>query len=216
MNPSSSTSILPSTTTYLLRQMLLASNRSQTINLKIVKQLGLVKSISARLGIPIPALGVAPLFEDVQLIKRTRPNWALYNVYHDPLWKTGYFPIPRADLRRLHRLYRNGIEFDALYVAHELPLDFNPVTDHLELSLIKPAPPEASTQLARNFGAVSDAVVATYAAVLRKPVHALAAAGKSRTALLTDPILMGAIVPPGTNPEPGVQAVWFLLAAWRW
>lgn len=216
MKHSSNTSVLPATTTTLLRQVLLASNHSPAIDPRIVKKLSLVKSISAQVGVAVPALGVAPLFEDVKLLTQTRPNWAFYNVSHDPLWQTGRFPIPRRHLRRLKRLYHGGIEFDALYVAHELPPDFDPETDYLDLSLIEPAPSEGSIRLARTFGVVSDAVVKTYAATVRKPVQALAAARRTDLALLTDPILMGAIVSPGVNPEPGMQAMWFLLAAWRW
>ncbi len=216
MNRSSTTSVLPSTTTTLLRQMLLASNHFPAIDLRIVKQIRLVKSISAQMGISIPILGTAPLFEDVKLVTQTQPNWAFYNVSHDPLWQTGRFPIPRRHLHRLKGLYNSGIEFDALYVAHELPPDFDPETDHLDLSLIEPAPSDRSVKLAHTFGIVSDTVVKTYAAIVRKPIQALAAFKESGVALLTDPILMGALVAPGVNPEPGVQAMWFLLAAWRW
>lgn len=216
MNRSSTTAALPTTTTALLRQMLLASNHSPAIDVRIVKQLRLVKSISAQMGIPVPVLGTAPLFEDVKLVTQTRPNWAFYNVCHDPLWQTGRFPIPRRHLHHLKGLYNSGIEFDALYVAHELPPDFDPEADHLDLSLIEPAPSNRSVKLAHTVGVVSDAVVKTYATVVRKPIQMLAAARENGVALLTDPILMGALVSPGVNPEPGVQAMWFLLAAWRW
>ncbi|HLO13657.1 MAG TPA: hypothetical protein VK206_02435 [Anaerolineales bacterium] len=216
MNNQRNTSILPSTTSYLLQQMLLISNRSMVIDRRIVKRLSLVKSISARTGVVIPSLGIAPLFEEVKLITQTRPNWAFYNVQHDPLWQRGHFPIPRKHLHRLNQLYRNGIEFDALYIAHELPPEFDSETDHLELSLIEPEPPQKSIRLAQGFGVVSDGIVATYGAVIRKPVRGLAAISKIGAKILLDPILMGALVPPGVNPEEGVQAAWFLLAAWRW
>jgi hypothetical protein len=75
---------------------------------------------------------------------------------------------------------------------------------------------EKATRLAQRFGVVTDAIVTTYAAAVRKPIQALATVGGTSMALLTDPILMGALVPPGVNPEEGVQAAWFLLAAWRW
>lgn len=216
MNRSNKTSILPASTTALLQKILLASNHSEAIDLRIVKRLRLVKSISAQMGVPVPILGTAPLFEDVKLITQTQPNWAFYNVSHDPLWQAGRFPVPRRHLNRLKQLYYGGAEFDALYVAHELPSNFDPVMDPLDLGLIEPAPSATSLHLARTFGVVSDTVVKTYAAAIRKPTEALAAAGKAGVARLTDPILMGALVSPGVNPEPGVQATWFLLAAWSW
>ena len=203
-------------TAYLLRQMLVVSQPLRSIQQPLINRAKLVKSISVEKGIPLPILGTNPLFDGVKLITNTTPNWALYNLSHDPLWQAGKFPIPRQHLWRLNQLYRGGIEFDALYVAHELPADFNYKNDHLELRFIKPSPPKTALQLAQKFGVTTDVIVSIYAAAIRKPIQALTVAVNNASVILRDPILMGTIIPPGVNPDEGVPAVWFLLAVWRW
>ena len=203
-------------TIYLLQQMLKVSNQSTAISNSLVERAKMVRSISVAKGIPIPELGINPLFAGVKIVTNTTPNWAIYNISQDPLWHSGNFPVPRNDLRRLNQLYLGGIEFDAMYVAHELPIGFDHENDSLELSLIEPAPPMQAIGLAQKIGLATDGIVAMYAAASRKPFQALAMVGNKGSTILRDPILMGTIVPPRFNPEEGVPAVWFLLAAWRW
>ena len=161
-------------------------------------------------------LGVAPLFDGVRLMTRTHPNWAFYNLSHDPLYKAGKFPLPGCELRRLQRLYRSGVQFDAMYVAHELPADFRPSQDKLELSLFVPVPPAIAIRLADGLGRSANGIVSTCLALTGKPLAIMASAGAGVATVLLDPVLMGVVVPPGVNPDPDVPAVWFLLAAWRW
>ena len=205
-----------SNNTYLLRQMLASSNQTTAIDKQLINRAELVKSISAAKRVPVSILGSAPLFDGSKLVTRTTPNWALYNLSQDPLWQNGKFPIPVKHLQRLNTLYRGGVEFDALYVAHELPMDFQPDHDRLELSLVEPPPPATAMRLAHGLGLATDSILATYAAAIRKPFKTLAVASTTGFAVLRDPVLMGAVIPPGVNPEAGVSAVWFLLAAWRW
>jgi hypothetical protein len=199
-----------------LESILAVSGPSTTAGRSLIQRAKWVRAVSLENGIPLRVLGVRPLFDQVRVVTQTTPNWALYNLSHDPLWQTGKFPIPRRHLGRLNQLYRTGVEFDVLYVAHELPVDFDPEVDPLELELFKPGPPRTVLQLAQRFGAITDGILSTYAAALRRPIQALTVAGLNSSSVLRDPILMGAVIPSGVNPEEGVPAVWFLLAAWRW
>lgn len=216
MNTQSQTRATLSSTAYLLRHMLVTSHRTIAIATPLIERAEQVKYLAAMKGLSFPVLGAAPLFDGLKLVTSTTPAWALYNLSHDPLWQTGSFPIPAKHLRRLRRLYRAGAEFDALYVAHELPPDFRPEQEHLELSLVAPPPPVAATRLSQRLGRTTDGILALYAATLGKSIKVLALTGAAGLLLLRDPILMGTVIPPGINPEPGVPAVWFLLAAWRW
>lgn len=216
MNAHNSTNKLLKGTEYKLRQLLIPSPQPPVVVKALDDRAEIVRSISAKTGISIPILGQAPLFDDYKLVTHTAPNWVIYNLSHDPLWKNGKFPIPLIHLERLKHLYRRGIEFDALYVAHELPLDFCSDSDPLELSLVKPAPPIIATRLSEGLGLAADSILATYARAIKVPVKGLAIAGATGLAILRDPVLIGAIIPPATNPQVGVPAIWFLLAAWRW
>lgn len=201
---------------HLLHHMIVPSHQSSVTEKSLMEKAEMVRTICLAQRISVPVLGVNPLFDHVKLVTHTTPNWAVYNLSHDPLWQTGKFPIPLHHVRRLKRLYRGGIEFDALYVAHELPMDFDHKNDRLELGLIKPSPPKNALQLAQKLGVATDGIVSIFAAAIRKPFQSLVVAGNHASAILRDPILMGAIIQPGVNPDEGVPAVWFLLAAWRW
>jgi hypothetical protein len=216
MNPQPKTQIVPASTTFLLQQMIAASNQLPGARNTMIKRAEAVRTLASTHGLELPVLGTAPLFDGVRLINRTTPNWAVYNLSHDPLFQNGSFPVPGRDLRRLQRMYRSGIQFDAIYMAHELPPDFRPGVDELELSLFVPTPPEKATRLADRLGRTSEGIVSTCLAVAGKPFTLLTAAGATAVAVLRDPILMGTVVPAGANPDPGIPAVWFLLAAWRW
>jgi hypothetical protein len=210
------TYLSPTSNAYLLRQILAVSNQTTVLAKPLIDRAKLVRAIASAKRVSVPVLGNAPLFNGVKLVTRTTPNWALYNLSHDPVWQSGKFPIPMKHLWRLNRLYRGGIEFDALYVAHELPLDFRPDHDRLELGLVEPPPPTTALRVAEVLGRTTDGILTLYAATIRKPIKALAIASATGLAILRDPVLMGAVIPPGTNPESGVPAVWFLLAAWKW
>jgi hypothetical protein len=199
-----------------LESILAVSGPSTPAGRSLIQRAKWVRSISAEKGIPLPILGIRPLFDQVRLVTQTTPHWALYNLSHDPLWQNGKFPMPRRHLRRLKHLYRIGVEFDVLYAAHELPVEFDPENDALELELFKPGPPRAALQLAQRLGVITDGILSTYAAAIRRPIQALTVVSRHSSSVLQDPVLMGAVIPSGVNPEEGIPAVWFLLAAWRW
>jgi hypothetical protein len=207
---------IASSTATTLRLMLANNHISTSVDRSLVEKTDQVRSLSASAHQPIQMLGFKPLFDGVKVLSQASPAWALYNLSRDPLWISGRFPIPARHLLRLYILHYAGIEFDALYVAHELPLDFLPGSQSLECSLIAPGPPALATELSHHLGHATDRIVSAYAHVIRKPIRAMALQGATGLAILRDPVLLGAVIPRRTNPEPGVPAAWFLLAAWRW
>ena len=126
MNTNPNAQIVPVSTTLLLRQMITVSGRHMPVENILALRAETVRTLARTNRLELPVLGAAPLFDVVRLVTRTRPNWALYNLSHDPLYNTGKFPIPARDLHRLQRLYRAGIQFEAMSVAHELPADCRP------------------------------------------------------------------------------------------
>lgn len=202
---------------YLHIQKALTNSRTTVcVERSLASQVEQVKRIAATTGLTFPILAAKPLVDRFELVTKTTPYWVLYNLAYDPLWKEGAFPVPMEHLQRLQILYRAGVEFDALYVAHELPLDFQPHQDKLDSQVLAPAPPVVATKLSHHLGVATDGLLKLCAAAIRKPVKMLAGGTAATLELLRDPILMGTVISPGSNPEAGVPAVWFLLAAWRW
>ena len=216
MHTQSVTRITPIHTAVLLRQMAVASRQQMPLGHSLAQRAcGVIeRARTSRLEIPI--LGSAPLFDDTKLMTRTRPAWAYYNLRRDPLYLAGRFPIPAQHLRQLRRMEKAGIQFDAFYVAHELPSDFRPEQDALTLNVLQPAPPAQALRLADDLGLAADRILSVCASLAGVPFALLATAGSGVSAILRDPVLLGALVPPGVDPDPGVPAIWFLLAAWRW
>ena len=216
MNTTSKPTALPVATAVVLRQVLSLYAQPAPQERRLARQAELVHRLARINRLDLPLLGRAPLFDGVKLIANTRPAWALYNLSQDPVYKQGRFPLPARDLRRLQRINKAGIHFEALAVAHELPATFRPGYDKLDPCLFIPAPPANATRLAAGLGTLADGMLSTCLAVMGKPLTFMAPAAAAVAAVLLDPILMGAVVPLGVDPQEGVPALWYLLAAWRW
>ena len=216
MNANSKAHTLPTATAMVLRQALSICGQATPVESRLARRAEMVHRLARMHRLDAPLLGPAPLFDGVRLIIRTRPAWALYNLSSDPIFEQGAFPLPARDLRRLQRMYMAGIQFDALAVAHELPETFRLGNDQLELSLFIPAPPPAATRLAAGLGRLANGILSSCLAMAGKPLAVMASAGEGIAAVLRDPVLLGAIIPPGVNPVEGTPAIWYLLAAWRW
>jgi hypothetical protein len=169
--------------------------------------------------LPIRYLGTMPLFPNHRVYPGRERDWVLLPLAADPLIQhpDGY-PIPTRVLRDLRRIVRGGVDFDALYVAHEtLPgavREGRPIPHAAWL----PPPPAAMQRLSRRLGAVSGALW-TLAAL---PVAASAAVGgllnrgaaDLGVAVGLDPVLLGVVVGRGRRVRSGEPAAWFYLAHW--
>jgi hypothetical protein len=180
-------------------------------------------------GLAVPYLGAMPLFSGHRVYPGRQYDWVLVNLAEDPLFhdRDG-FPIPTAILERLRAIERAGVDFDALYVAHELEKGRIHDGQPLTAEMLQPPPPKAVEQLSARLGdaaprmwataavpllasaAVSAAIAS--AAVMVGPALIAAAA----TCMTLDPILLCTIVAPGRSVQPGEAACWFYLSHWRY
>lgn len=183
----------------------------------------------AQAGLPVPYLGVTPLFLGHRVYRALTCEWVLTPVAEDPLYhdRDGY-PIPRAILRHLKAIQRAGIEFDALYVAHEVERGVVREGGPIPLEAIMPPPPRAVQEVSRKLGnaaGIAWEIAAAPLAVSAMACGAMVAAGLVALPLVAaaasmcamgDPILFGAVVAPGKPVRVGEPAAWFLLAAWNY
>jgi hypothetical protein len=158
----------------------------------------------------------APLFAGQRLIAGKRSDWLLVNLAEDPLFHDpDGFPVPGSVLKQIRAIAMAGVDFDALYVAHELPLGI--ARPGRLITREQLAPPASTTALrrARALGGVSAALWSAFAAPLRL-LSRLGAAGATSADAPTrlDPVLFGVIVAPGSTPAPGVPATWYYIAHW--
>jgi hypothetical protein len=174
-----------------------------------------------RQGIPgVRPLGFHPLFNHIRLIEAPQSDWLIFPMGKDPIYRQGNFPVPRKVLKHLRSVDGSGANFDALYIAHELPKNLIKQSDETAiLRAIAPAPPRDVAELSAKLGRIS---VGTLLGAFNIPWMEVAKTGLALGAvvataplLILDPVIFGAI----TLRRParvGDPSFFFILASWEW
>ena len=200
-----------------------------------------VSCTAAEAGVPVKCLGVQPLFDETRLYAGETSGWVLAPAEDDAHAQSGSFRVPRAQLADLHRLEYAGLNFPAIYVAHEVPNEqtirgtlparqthseidvvrqSRTITPTAARALVGPIPPPARTvRRSANMGQVATSIFKQMAKSV--PVMAGLATGAVAAPFVLlsqvefDPIIFGA-VPLYDTLMPGTPAVWFELTRWTW
>jgi hypothetical protein len=170
--------------------------------------------------VPLPYLGTMPLFGGHRLYEGQVADWILVNLAEDLLLhdKDG-FPLPERVMKHLWAVGRAGIEFDALYVAHETEKGRIQPGEPLTWEVIEPPPPRAVVHLSDRLAAASETIWSAAKAPLRLAKVGSRAIVDGAVAVapvvaLADPLLLGTIITPGRAIRVGEPACWFSLGAW--
>jgi len=202
----------------------------------------LVRRKAERAGVTIESLGTALLFDRPRAYSGASSDWVLLPADQDPAVAAG-MGIPRDQRDRLLLLATAGVNFPAIYIAHEVPKGVIPglegVQPHLENGepvtpmsrfheiaseeierAVEIPPPEQTVALTTSLGEAASLVGRTMLR-LAPVVGSLAIAPLLAVGALTsplaglDPVVFGAWT-GGPGPGSGTPAVWFALAQWRW
>jgi hypothetical protein len=179
-------------------------------------------------------LAVAETFSEVRICERDGVPWLVGPAQSDPFVAQGKLPIPAVAHRKLKGLRRSKVDFDAIYIAHELdrarvervlgcvPTGSRVVRTSVAVELVD-APPEpaaavrAAEGLGKIAGGVNVAIVASVPLVVgvaaAPALGAVAVAGALSTGL--DPMIIGVVTADGST-EAGTPGAWFVLAHWTW
>jgi hypothetical protein len=196
-----------------------------------------VVALARRAGVELECLGVQPLFDETRLYPGPERSWVLAPANDDPLVRRRELAIPGRELRTLARLLESGLDFPAVYVAHEVPTarlarvrlpgqvgiqpgGFASLDLLASQRLVDPVPvPAGTARIARRLGIGAGAVLKVLG--LGVPVAgaiagAVASAGSTGLrALALDPMVLGAWT-LDRRAVPGSPAAWFVLARWLW
>ena len=175
--------------------------------------------------LPCQFLGIMPLFDGHHVYQGSERDCGLMRLEEDPLYQSrdGY-PMPTQVKERLASIQDAGIDFDAIYVAHEVEkgslVEGRPIDP---LAVIPPPAPSIrrrSKQLgsiaAKLFKVAAAPLLAWSAASLAVASAGAVAAVGAMAAPLLDPVIFGVVVRPGSRPGPGELGCWFHLAQWRY
>jgi hypothetical protein len=197
-----------------------------------------VVALAGRAGVELECLGVQPLFAETRLYTGPDRSWVLAPAGDDPLVRRRELAIPRPELRALARLLEAGLDFPAVYLAHEVPTTrlagadlarrtaalqpggFASLDLHASQRLVDPVPvPPRTARVARRLGAGAGAllkVLGLGVPVVGTVAGATVSAGSAAMrALALDPMVLGAWT-LDRRADPGAPAAWFVLARWLW
>jgi len=178
-----------------------------------------VQAQAVRSRLPVRYLGSMPVFGGHRVYSGSRTDWVLLNVADDPLLGDRHgFPIPEHILKELRRTARE-IDFDAVFVAHEVPRGAIAEDRPLPAEAVLPPPPRTVQGLSAGLGAAG-VVLWSFAALPPVGSGLLASLLAGATALLggasLDPVLLGVVTAPNRPADPGEPAAWFYLGHWAY
>jgi hypothetical protein len=191
-----------------------------------------------RAGVELTCLGSHPLFPETRLYPGPVTSWVLAPAYDDPLVRRGEMAVPKPELRILARLLKAGLDFPAVYVAHEVPTDrlaraglpsdlrvlqpgsFATLDVAASQRLVDQVPvPARTARVARQLGTGAGTLLKLLGLAVPAAsavVGATASAGAAAMRMLAlDPMVLGAWT-LDRRTDPGTPAVWFVLARWLW
>jgi hypothetical protein len=168
--------------------------------------------------LPVEYLGTGPLFDGHRVYSGRRYDWVLANLPDDPLFhdRDG-FPVPKQVLKDLRAVQKSGVDFDALYVAHQVPRGTVYEGERLRAEMLMPPPSRAMQRLSGYLGVIGRVLWA----LASLPIIACGAIG--RLLLVTtaveavaglDPVVLGVVVGPERPVVSGEPAAWFYLTHW--
>jgi hypothetical protein len=110
-------------------------------------------AIVAQHDFPVTFIGAAPALDGTHLFRGQNTDWALINMAQDPLYTQERMPMPERVKRELKGYIRAGMNFEAVFVAHEFEAGRLAPGQPLTIDVI--APP-ASPGFARRADALSN------------------------------------------------------------
>lgn len=174
-------------------------------------------------GLATRFLGYAPMFRGhPKIFRGQRSDWAMMNLTDDPTFVDGRMIVPRVVARDIRKTLKAGIDFDAIYVAHEIPTNSVQLGQKVPLDLIMPPPPQ---RLLRRIAWIERIVAGWWSGIWSTTRGVLAGAAMG-VAVATfplsvafasaDPILFGVNFASdyiyGSDPI----GMWYYLTHWDW
>ena len=177
-----------------------------------------ITQVAAAKQLPVQHSFNAPLFTGTITIPGPERDWHLMPLTEDPAWNNKHgFPVPRDILAQLRRIEEAQLDFDTIYIAHEMPkaAGYLPGPTESARHLAPPVSSKAQRHAAAMGATAANLVKAAFAPVLLTGAVAVAATAVASMAFL-DPILFGIVADPNNEMVPGSAAAWVYLCHWDW
>jgi len=203
-----------------------------------------IAEVTVQNNLPVRFVGYGLPFSGRRDFTNASTDWSMFNLLDDEAWKSQNFQIPEIIRRDLDRIWRAGLNFDQLYVAHEFEKGKIKAGQPIPLTLLLPPPPTQALAQAQQAGEVADSMwkmlkttVGGTAKITKRAATALSktalsaaetsarvgnAAGEVTAATVAsvganlDPLIFGVILDRKEARSKTPLAMWYYLTHWTW
>jgi len=178
-------------------------------------------AITVREGFPVTLIGAAPAVSEMRVYRGQETDWVLMNLSSDPLYTQMRMPLPNHVKKELKAYVRAGLDFEAIYVAHEIEAGRLTAGQPLTPEMLMP-PPRGFAKRAEMLSSASQglwrmAAIVSIAAIGAAAATASAGSAPLASAALTyDPILFGLHLDRSVSVNGRPLALWYYLTHWNW
>jgi len=188
--------------------------QSQHISSVLAKKHDYTLSCTMQTGLPIQFLGYAPAFDGAKVFRGQGTDWAFMNISEDPIFtRSDKYPMPRVVVQSIRRAVNAGMDFDAIFIAHEVPVGQIRSGTPIPYELIMPPPPRRTLQRLHRLDKAISIFHAVALLVASAPVVVVSFAA-AMTQL--DPILFGLHIDRQNSVQGQPLAMWYYLTHWVW
>jgi hypothetical protein len=171
-------------------------------------------------NLPVRLVGYSPTFSETRLYPGQKTDWVVMPLHQDPQIRAGrpiYMP-PHA-LNDLKRIRKSGLNFESIYIAHEVHKGTIDPTKPVTLEMIAPPTPQSVQIRAQEIADWSMNVHRVGMSVFTAGVGVLAALLAAPAAMMApttglDPILFGLHIDRNVTVNDRPLATWYYLTHW--
>lgn len=225
-----------------LQNTLMIERNVQTLKLSGISQdlcqrYEITRDAVRKHNLPVRLIGYAPVFNHQKIYEGVNTDWVIMPLPQDPTYKSGEpFYLPKHAYQDLLRVHRSGIEFESLFIAHEIPKHRLGDGQLVPLELIAPPLPkkqvknaERAAYLAAGFWnvvlktvvfsvTVTFSAMATFATALAISTHETASnvLDAPNVNVGLDPIIFGLHIDKNQHLNGMPLAMWYYITHWTW
>ena len=203
----------------------------------LLQQHAEVTNRADRNKLPVRFFGYHPVFSGYRVVRpsNSKTDWVLMNILHDPFFReitgapnlgqntSGTLYAPENVIASISDTVNAGIDFDSIFIAHEVPRGSVSAKDSLDLeTLIPPPPPKARKQ--HDFRKWS--LVRYWNELLKLTKHTLGIAAKTAAGTMAfaaaapaaglDPVLFGVNYDENVVVDGELMGMFYYITHWRW
>ena len=186
--------------------------------------------VSDACNLPIQYMGITPVFDDPRLYSGRESDWVMMNLAEDPLFLDDGpgLVMPAPVIADINRVLEAGVDFDALFIAHEIPRGSLQSGEAVPLDLVAPPPPAGVSERLNRLNRVIENVwdgarttagftaKATAATAAGVAVAGIAVARGALALTALDPILFGVFLDRKHTVRGQPLGLWYYVSHWTW